>query len=89
MRVYAARMAELFVTHSLRQPLHSCGIMVYDIVIPVDEGLSLRMLACRQVKELRTRPGMSIKAERMLRDMRMLSEDCGSAQHGAICYNDM
>lgn len=24
-------MAELFVTHSLRQPLHSCGIMVYDI----------------------------------------------------------
>ena len=27
-----------------------------------------------------------MKAERMLRDMRMLSEDCGSAQHGAICY---
>ena len=64
MRVYAARMAELFVTHSLRQPLHSCGIIVYDIVIPVDEGLSLRMLACRQVKELRTRPGMSIKVKR-------------------------
>lgn len=40
-------MAELFVTHSLYPGLHSCGIMVYDIVTPVDEGLSLRMLACK------------------------------------------
>ena len=46
-------------------------------MMPGSKGLSPHELAHRWVKDLRTRPDMSIKVERMLHDMRILGRIVG------------
>ena len=52
--------------------------------MPGAKGLSPHELAHMWVKDLRTRPDMSIKVKRKLRDMRILGQDCESAKHETI-----
>ena len=52
--------------------------------MPGSKGLSPHELAHKWVKDLGTRPDMSIKVGCIIPRYANMGEDCGSAQHGTI-----